>query len=302
VDNLDMEKSSYSSFERFLYIFLLPVLFAIVLIGVFLNFFDYNVKDTVYSIGRKIPGISSMVPVQEGPTENEAVNPANVTIKNEQEITALSAELSAKEAEIAALQTQLSTKESSIEQLEESLQQIILSEQSAVVDIEEYRAQLKALANMYSDMTTSKAAKILENLTMPELVLVLYEMKADDRGKVLAKMNPKTAADASIQIKDISESNRATYEKKATEARDERLKQDDPDAASELSIAELAQTFSVMTPASAAAIMLELNKTNSEQTVHILKAMDNNSRSTLLQAISDSSASVAAALTNKLGQ
>ncbi len=301
MDNLDMEKSSYSSFERFLYIFLLPVLFAIVLIGVFLNIFNYDVKGAVYDLGRKIPIVSSLVPDDES-TQVDLVNPANQTIKNEQTIQNLSADLAERETMINELQQALETREQSITALEDNLEQLILLDQTAEANIEEYRTQLKSLAKMYSDMSASKAARILENLTMPELVLVLYEMNADDRGKVLARMNPKTAADASIQLKDITESNRTEFEAEAASARADRTRQDDPDAANDLTIAELAQTFTVMTPASAATIMIELNKTNQTKTVNILKAMDNNARSTLLTAIANSSPSIAAVLTDKLGQ
>ncbi len=301
MDNLDMEKSTYSSFERFLYIFLLPVLFAIVLIGVLLNFFDYDIKGAAYDLGRKIPIVSSLVPDEEADS-TAVTNPTNQTIKNEQTIQNLNADLSEKDTVIAELQSALEEKDQSISALEDNLEQLILLEQSSESDVEEYRVQLQALAKMYSDMTAGKAAKILENLTMPELVLVLYEMRADDRGKVLAKMNPKTAADASIQLKDITESNRAEYESSAASARAERMKQDDPDTSNDLTISELAQTFSIMTPASAASIMIELNKSNPDKSVKILKAMDNNARSSLLTAIADSSPSVAAALTDKLGK
>jgi len=301
MDNLDIEKSSYGALERFIYIFLLPVLFTVVLTGVLLTLFDYDVKNTVYNIGRQIPIIKHIVPEAEN-VQGDTMNPTNETIKNDQKIEILSASLNEKDTEIDQLISDLKLKEASIQTLEESVQKLILGQEAAAENLETYRNQLKSLADMYSNMTASKAAPILANLTMPELVLVLYEMDADSRGRILEKMNPKTAADASIQLKDINESNRNVYETKANQARDEKTKQDDPDANNALTNSELAQTFSAMTPQSAATVLIELNKTNSIKVVTILSAMDNNARSQLLAAIADKSPTDAASLTNKLGQ
>ena len=301
MDNLDMEKSSYGGLERFIYIFLLPVLFTVVLTGVLLTLFDFQVKDTIYNIGRKIPIINYIVPDEET-TEDTGINPTNATIQNDDQIEILQTSLSTKETEIDQLQSELQSKEESLKTLEESVQKLILEQETVAVNSEEYRKQLKSLANMYSNMTASKAAPILENLTLPELVLVLYEMDSDDRGRILEKMNPKTAADASIQLKDINDSNRTQFEDKANKAREERTKADDPLASNKLTNTELAQTFAAMTPESAATILIELNKSNSVKVVTILNAMDNSSRSQMLKAIADHSPTDAALLANKLTQ
>lgn len=300
MDNLDMEKSSYGALERFIYIFLLPVLFTVVLTGVLLTLFDYNVKNSVYNIGRKIPIINNIVPAEEN-TGQTVQNPANESIRTEREIETLTSAVSDKDAEIKNLQFELAAKDESIKTLEESVQKLILDDETAAANTVEFRKQLKSLADMYSKMSASKAAPILENLTMPELVLVLYEMNSNDRGRILEKMNPKTAADASIQVKDINESNRAEYEEKARLARQDLNKLDDPNSSPEITNAELARTFAAMTPGSAAAIIVELYKTNSSKAVNIIKAMDNKTRSDLLTAISAISSADAAAMIEKLG-
>ena len=301
MEDLNTEKSSYGGIERFMYILLLPILFAAILAGVLLTLFGYDMKQVVYNIGRNIPIVNSIVPIEESPEIDQA-NPATVITENEQMIKDLTATASEKDQQISQLESSLQEKEDAIKQLESSVEKLVLQQEAITASSEEYRKQLKNLATMYANMSPSKSAPILENLTMPELVLVLYEMNTDEQGQVLAKMNPKTAADASIQLKDINESTRAEWEEKANAARDERNEKDDPESTVKLTNEELAQTFSAMTVTSAAAILLELNKTNSNKVVTILNAMDNESRSGILTAISDTSPESAASLANKLGK
>jgi flagellar motility protein MotE (MotC chaperone) len=301
MDNIDMEKSSYGGLERFIYIFLLPVLFTVVLTGVLLTLFDYDVKNVIYKIGRNIPIINNIVPEDEQSTDT-LTNPANVSIQNEDKINDLSQTVGEKDQQIESLKSDLEQKEVALQTLEESVEKLVLEQEAIALNSEEYQKQLKSLADMYAGMTASKSAPILENLTMPELVLIMYEMDVEDRGRILEKMNPKTAADASIQLKDINDANRSKWEEEARLAREERQMKDDPEAAVKLTNEELAQTFSAMTPASGASILLELNKTNTAKVVTILNAMDNQSRSQMLTAIGDQSPEDAASLANQLGK
>lgn len=300
MDKLDMEKSSYGALERLIYIVLLPVLFASIMIGVLLTLFDHDIKNVVYNIGRKIPIIHYIVPETE-PTGEQSANPANESIQTEQKIMDLEASGTAKDERIKQLESDLKGKDEDIEKLESSVEKLLLQQEATMADTEQYRKQLKSLADMYANMTPSRAGPILENLTMPELVLVLYEMGVDERGRVLEKINPKTAADASIQLKDISDTTRHKWEEEARAARDERNKKDDPQASVKLTNEELAQTFSAMNAGSAAAILLELNNTNTTKVITILNAMDNQSRSQILTSIAQLSSEVAASLANSLG-
>lgn len=291
MEKTDAEKHAYGALERFLYIILLPVLFTLVLVGVLLTLFDYDVKGALYQIGRTIPVVKSFVPAEEG-----HVNPANATVLLEERLSGLEAELAEKNARIAELQSELAAREQAYEALEADIEGLLLGRERAAEDAAEYRAQLKALANMYTGMSAGKAAAILEQMSLPELVLILYEMRTDDRGTLLARMDPEIAAAASLELKDITESNWAEFERKARGARDGT---DDGDAG--LSVAELAGTFAVMEPESAATILLELNKQNAGKTVAILGAMTEQARSRVLTAIAETSAADAAALADRLG-
>ena len=300
MDN-DLEKSSYGKLERFIYIILLPILFATILIGVLFTLFDYDVKNVVYNIGRKIPIINNIVP-EETVAGTDSGNPASESIQLDQQIEDLAATAAIKDNTILELELELKSRDDQITQLEESVEKFVLNREATALNSEEYRKQIKNLAAMYAGMSASKAAPILENLTMPELVLVLYEMSSDEQGSVLAKMNPKTAADASIQLKDVNEATRSEWEEQAEIARNERTAKEDPEATVKLTNEEVAQTFSAMTVESAADILYQLNKTNSTKVVALLNAMDNASRSNILAAIAELSTGDAATLANKLGK
>lgn len=297
MEKSDVEKHAYGALERFLYIFLLPVLFTLVLVGALLTLFDYDVKGALTDIGRSIPIVKSFMPEK----ENGLATTAGTTLLLEEQMANLEGELAAKDAEIATLRSQLLEKEEAFHALEANVEQLVLSQEQILQNREEYRAQLKALANMYTGMSASRAAAILERMTLPELVLILYEMSTEDRGTILARMDPEKAASASLELKDMTESNWAEYEQKARESRGSADAAGSPASAGSLSAEELAGTFAAMAPDRAATILLELKKQNSNRAVTVLAAMSEQARSRVLAAISETSPEEAAAFADALG-
>ena len=47
---------------------------------------------------------------------------------------------------------------------------------------------MKSLAAMYTGMSASRAASILDRMSLEQLVLILYEMRTEDRGNILGRM------------------------------------------------------------------------------------------------------------------
>src|SRR5690606_33404346 len=152
----------------------LPTLFTLVLTGVLLTLFDYDVKSTVYKFGARIPIIKHIVPDHDNAAEPSG-NPASELILGEQRIEELSAMLADKEREIDQLRQQLAQRDGTVAQLEDSVERLLLVQENAQAAVETYRRPLRERADMFSGMTACKAAPILPNLTTPELVLVMYE-------------------------------------------------------------------------------------------------------------------------------
>ncbi|CAK4836479.1 unnamed protein product [Aphanomyces euteiches] len=173
--------------------------------------------------------------------------------------------------------------------LEEQLKTKTLSD-------EEYHNQIKLTAEMYAKMNPSKSAPILENLTLQERVLVLSEMKQADQVKILEKMDPIKAAEASIYLKDV-----VSAKDREIAALQDRIKLNDSTIASqEITRNDLGKTFAAMTAKSAATVLLQMQSITPTKVVDILNAMDNASRAKVMTALSDLSKETAAAITTKL--
>ncbi len=291
--NADVEKASYGAFERFLYIFLIPLIFTLILTGVLLSLFGYDVKETLLKVGHSIPIVGSVVPAPP-PTPVPQTDVSGEAA----DVDALKADLLQKEAELSKIKEESQQKDKTIEDLHNQLEQMQSESAEKGQTDEEYQTQLRRLADIYTNMTPSKAAPILERLTMPELVLVLSQMKQDAQSNVLAKMNPQIAAEASIQMKDIVPLK--DREMAALQSRLEINRQQDDAAAAKLSVSDLAQTFAGMVPNNAAEVLRVMMASDQAKVVAILAAMELQSRSLILSALSDSSKEDAAKISAKL--
>jgi flagellar motility protein MotE (MotC chaperone) len=149
---------------------------------------------------------------------------------------------------------------------------------------------------MYAKMNPSKSAPILENLTLQERVLVLSEMKQVDQVKVLEKMDPIKAAQASIYLKDV-----VSAKDREIAALQDRIKLNDSTVASQkLTKNDLGKTFANMTAKSAATVLLQMQSITPAKVIEILSSMDNTSRAKVMTALSDLSKETAAAISTKL--
>lgn len=307
MSDMDAENtSSYGAMERFLIWFLIPFVFTAVLLGVLLTIFDYDVMNSVLRTANKIPVINTIVPepktkaVDNKAATGSAGQDASAAQSQEETIQALNAKLNEKDQEINKVNSQLSQRDQTIKELQSKNSTLEEQMKSKTLSDDEYATQIQQLASMYAKMTPSKSAPIMEELSTSELVLVLSMMKTDDRVKVLEKMDPKKAADASILLKD-----QTTVKDREIAALQDRLKQvatPDPKASQKISKDDLGATFSNMTPKSAATVLLEMQNSNPDKVISILSSMDSAGRSKVLTAISEQSKETAALISARLVQ
>ncbi|SDC86237.1 Flagellar motility protein MotE, a chaperone for MotC folding [Paenibacillus sp. UNCCL117] len=303
----DSEQSaSYGAMERFLIWFLIPFVFTAVLLGVLLTIFDYDIMNSALKTANKIPIVGRMIPVPQ--SETPAASSGDNQVKQEEaaptpeeKAQEIAREAASKDAELQKAEAAIQQRDQTIKDLQLKNSELEEQMKSKAQSDEEYTAQIQQLAAMYAKMTPSKSAPILENLTLSEQVLVLSMMKTDERVKVLEKMDPKKAAEASILLKDQKQARDMQIA-----ALQERLKQATVPAAAaatdQLSKDDLGSTFANMTPKSAATVLLELQNTNPEKVISILKSVDNAGRSKILSAISDASKETAALISARLVQ
>lgn len=298
----NMEKNTYGSFERFMYLFLFPVIFTAILTVILLSIFDYNVMNTVLNMANKIPVVEKLVPdpdLSEASPEPSPSDDGNGTAADEDSEDAMSSDVQELQGSLQAALESIDQKDELIAQLQLQLEEISSEAEYEQITEEKYAANIQRLASTYADMMPSRAAAILQNLTMSELVLVLSEMRASDQINILEKMNPRVAAEASIQLKDIE-----SVENLQIAALQERLQvyrdqeQSEPDALTDL---DLAQTFAGMDADSAAEILLQMRSTNGTKVVAILRAMEVASRADILAAIAEQDDLAAAQISTQLG-
>lgn len=315
---MEADKPTFSAFERFLYWFLIPIIFTSVLLGALLSLFDYDVKNQLLKIGDKVPGLSAILPdpkvepgEAEAPKPTAAVQTSEEEVEEEEEEAAQAAAIL--QTELDQVKSQLAVKEAELRSAEESYlqqDQTIKDLQAKIASLEErevqqaksdeeYQALIAQTASMYAKMSPSKAASIMENLAVSEQVLLLSEMKTDDQVRILEKMSPQKAAEASIYLKDLTPA-----KDRQIAALQERLALNessaDTSAQAGMTKQELGQTFAAMTAASAAQLLVEMEKTTPAKVTEILTSMDAASRAKVMTAIANESKETAAAITLRL--
>lgn len=294
----DVEKSSYSGFERFLF-FVTPILFTAVLLGVLLLMFNAEWRNAALEIGNKIPVVKSILPDPTKPNEPIANSDEELTVNNAKaKVEELNALLTDRETALKQATEQTVQQKQQIDELQGKLDQLTKESSEKTITSDAYHARISSLAQMYGKMTPSKAAPILENMTLDESALVLGEMSATERGRVLERMTPKKAADVTMKLKDSETVD--SREIAALQSRVKELELKGGEDSSTLDTAELNRTFSAMKADKAAALLIQLAGTNQSKVLRILGVLDDAPRSSVLSAMSDLDKKVTANLVSKL--
>lgn len=298
VANADVEKSSYSGFERFLF-FVTPILFTAVLLGVLLLAFDKGSRDYAFELGNKVPVINSLIPDPEPEAEASGNTDAELTVNNAKtKVDELNALLMDRETALKQATELTAEQKQQLEQLQTQVDELTKANSEQTLTNDEYKARITTLANMYGKMTPNKAAPILESMTLEESALIIGAMSATERGKVLERMTPQVAADVTMKLKDAE-----TVDNREIAALQSRVKELEliiGDNSDTLDTAELKQTFSTMQAAKAANLLLQMAVTNQSKVLRILGVLDDNSRSDILSSMSDLDKKTTAMLVGKI--
>lgn len=294
---MEIEKQGYSGFERFMF-FVTPILFTIILLGVLVTIFNYDLRNKALEVGNHIPFLSRILPepaTKDGqPTDDASIKSVNATKK----IAELQAQLTAKESELSKSAGDNARLTQNVKDLQQQIERLTQANAEKQLDDAAYQSKIGELATMYASMTPSKAAPILEAMETAEAVLVLDAMKPTDRANVLAKMTPKKAADATVMLKDAK-----TAKDREIAALQARIKQQQsattaPSAT--LNATQLSATFSQMDAASAAALLLKMADVSPSKVLRILDSVDDGARSKIIAEMSKANKAVTAQLVSKL--
>lgn len=291
------EKQGYSTLERIMFL-MTPILFAIVLLGVLYTLFNIDFRNKMLETGNSIPFLKDVLPepkVAGGAINDDDLKTANMSAK----IADLQAQLTAIESELAAANQTKTTLEQEVKELESDNTQLKSANDDQLLEDEQYQAKIQELASMFSKIAPSKAAPILQSMTLDEMVLVFANMRADDRVRIMEKMNPQTAADAAMKLKDnvkVKDLQIAALQAKLDAQKTPQKTQ----ASSVLDQEQLSATFTAMDPKSAAELLVKMVDVSPSKVLRILNAVDNTSRSTILAEMSALNETITAQLVSKL--
>lgn len=184
-----MDEKHRGKLASLFYIAIVPVFFTTVFCLIFIYALDIPVKENLKSLGNSIPVVKDMIPGESSSQKNSDID--------------LEKELDERDKLIADQKEKLKENQSEIKKLTKSNQQ--LKEQLTEKRSVEYDKQVKKVAEIYADIPASKAAAMIETLSIEEATLTIYMLKQTKQSSILASMkDPKLAAQITLVIKELA--------------------------------------------------------------------------------------------------
>ncbi|OUM96979.1 MAG: MgtE protein [Thermobacillus sp. ZCTH02-B1] len=289
-------EKSYSGLERFMF-FLTPILFTLVLVGVLLTLFSPDVRSRMLETANRIPLLERIVPDPPAggkPFDEKAIRERNMGEK----IAELESQLAAKETELAELAGIRAELEAKVAQLEARVEELTRQNEERQLTDEEYQARISELAQMFGQISPSKAAPILESMTIEEMVLIMDAMRPEIRVSIMEKMTPGVAAEATIRLKDtVTAKDRQIA---ALQARINEYESERAEHSANLSDDQIILTFSSMSPDSAAQILLQMASLNQAKVLELLGSIPAAARANIIEAMNSRDSQATAQLVHRL--
>ncbi|WP_046215362.1 MotE family protein [Paenibacillus wulumuqiensis] len=302
--DVDVEKES-GGLGRFLFI-ATPILFTLVLVGAIVMLFNVDLRQSMFNTLDKIPIVKNWVPSADKGNSTDVAS--NQSESNAATVEQLKQQLDeAKKAqatqaqELKKLQDQLKSQTPAANggatgtATTPAAGTAPAGAASTVTTPTEQDKQLKNLANVYSDMSASKAAAIIQNMTTDEQILIFSKMNSQDQASILQKMDPKAAADTSLALKNATEASLAALQVKTSSTPTPTVT-----ASTKLDSEALAQTFTTMPANSAASLLLQTAKVSQGKVLQVLNTIDDSTRAGILSAMSAEDPAGTAQIVNRL--
>jgi flagellar protein FlbB len=202
--NQEMEREEKESkLQWFLFIIVIPSLFAAALALVIMTIAGVNVLDTVKTFSKNIPIISQLVDVHKIQRKLETtIEKQNEVIdQQKKQINELENELSAKQQEVDRLKKE-------VEHLEEQLSLMEANKEELPEDnTATMNTTMEDIASMYETMSEKNAAMILTKMPESDVLTILSSLDSDKAAAILEKMPPDDAAKYTSMLAKRAEEN-----------------------------------------------------------------------------------------------
>ncbi|WHZ05419.1 hypothetical protein QNH48_12650 [Neobacillus sp. YX16] len=285
-----MVEKTRGKLASFFYIGVIPFIISIILIGTAINFMGVPVWKSVKEWGNTLPIISTFIP-DDGESKASAKTSENSEYWKQQYLSA-DEKLKEKDLEIDGLKKQINSNQEGLDELKKSNQELQL--QMETKQNEKTKKQMEQVAAIYADISPSKAALMLQNMSLDEAVFTLMQLEQDLQSSIIGSMkDAKKAAQMTTVLRDaamIGETDPALVKEQVGELV---KKQENPTTA-------LSETIAGMNPVQSASIIQSMMKTNSQIALELLKNLTTASRSQILTEIAKSDTNTAAQITANL--
>ncbi|UCZ51723.1 hypothetical protein LGQ02_12705 [Bacillus shivajii] len=181
------ENKKTNKLQMFFMVVFIPAIFAIILALVLLYYMGINVSENVQQAFSALPFIDSEVEDEDESSMEERF--VQLEHENENYLT-----------QIEQLEYELSMKDEEINQLQLEIESLIQIEESEEESPNE-RTGVNDVVQTIENMTASRAANIISELSDEEAVMYLRLMSVDTRSQILSRMDAERAAEI---ISDLS--------------------------------------------------------------------------------------------------
>lgn len=274
--------------------FVTPLLFTLVLVMVLFVVFNPSLRDRLLDAGRDVPVVGALLPGDASSEEGSALEQA----QDEKKLSSLQAELAAAKTKLEAADSEKIGLEAQVKSLQQQIDGLIATSDAEKLSAEQYQSKIGELAGMFASMTASKAAPILENMTLEESVLVLGTMDSRAQGAILAKMDPKRAAQTAARMKDSEPVK--DQQIAALQSRLQLEATSTATASAVLNQEQLTKTFESMNAAQAAPLLLKMADVSASKVLRILSSVSDATRSAIVAEMSKTNNELTSQLVSKL--
>ncbi|SET43728.1 MotE family protein [Paenibacillus sp. NFR01] len=307
-DQLELEnEESASKFERFLFL-MIPIIFTLVLLGVLLTLFNMDIRNNVFEVLNKIPGIERLVPDPETETSGNAATETGTAEEQQAEssestIKALKDQLAKSNEQLKQAADDQTAQTAQIAALQKQVDEMKAQEEaaaSAEPTVDPYEKSVTDLAKLYAGMKASKAAPILENMTTEEMAQIFSHMNNESKTAILEKMDPKKAADVSVKLKEATDSTDMAIAALQSRLKQEQTATTSTTTTSGLGQDKLSQTFTSMPAADAATLLSSMYSVSPDKVITILSSVSDSVRSSILSEMTKTDSALSAKIVNRL--
>lgn len=181
------------------YLGLFPFLFFAIFAGMFFYFLDIPVWRTIQSGGNKIPIVSMFIPDSNTAQAEDTESKDYWKRKFERSRN----KVKEKDQKIKELTSLLDSKRESINDLKKNNEE--LQKQLETKQFEDFHKQMEQVAEIYENMTPSKAAGILQTMPLEDASQIILFIEQDLQSSILGKMkDAKKAGQITMILKEIS--------------------------------------------------------------------------------------------------